>query len=76
MSPDAQNRMLSLLIPQERHPHWNQQLLYHSPPECTERDGFFWISLYDKETNDEPFESFYIPLTFFEQFKPIHLQIL
>jgi len=76
MSPEPQNRMLSLLIPQERHPHWNQQLLYHSPQECTERDGFFWISLYDKETNSNSFEYFYIPMSFFQQFKPIHLQIL
>ena len=31
--PEPQNKLLSLVIPQERHPHWNQQLLYHSPPE-------------------------------------------
>ena len=76
MTPEPQNRLLSLLIPQERHPHWNQQLLYHSPQEWTERDGFFWISLYDKEANSNSFEYFYIPMSFFEQFKPVHLQIL
>lgn len=32
-APEPENRMLSLLIPQERHPHWNQQLLFHSPNE-------------------------------------------
>ena len=76
MSPEPHNRLLSMMIPKERHPHWNQQLLYHNPSECTEREGFFWICLYDKETNSDSFEYFYIPMTFFKQFKPIHLQIL
>ncbi|CAI2385109.1 unnamed protein product [Moneuplotes crassus] len=50
-NPSAEDRMLSLLIPQERHPHWNQQLLYHNPAQSTERDGFFWITLYDRDNN-------------------------
>lgn len=74
-SPEAEDRMLSLLIPQERHPHWNQQLLYHNPRQSNDRDGFFWITLYDKDNNSNPFEYFYIPMKFFKQFKPIHLQI-
>ena len=68
--------MLSTVIPKERHPHWNQQLLYHSPKDCTEKNGFFWVSIFDYETDAAPFEVFYIPMTFFTaNYTPVHLEV-
>jgi hypothetical protein len=34
------------------------------------------VTLYDKDANSDPFDYFYIPMKFFEQFKPVHLQII
>ena len=73
--PEARNKLYSLAVPEERHPHWNQQLLFNNPPECPERDGYFWVALFDKHAAERPYEHFYVPLSFFQAFHPVHLQV-
>jgi hypothetical protein len=47
----------------------------HNPPSSPDAKGFLWISLCDRDLPSPPLERFYVPLTFFENFKPINLEI-
>ena len=78
--PDEYTRIMSVLIESNRHPHWNQQLLFNNPSEVLDLsklttmplltsspDGFFWITLRDRHSI-EPIERFSLPLFVFKAF--------
>ena len=65
--PDEYNKIMSVLVDNTRHPHWNQELLFHNPPEIMDLTGFFWLVFRDKN-QIEPFEKFCIPLYAFKAF--------
>lgn len=65
---------MSVLVENNRHPHWNQQLLFNNPPEVIDLSGFLWITLRDKN-RIEPIEKFNIPLDYFNHFVPVHLEV-
>ena len=73
-SVDPYTRSYSVIVEENRHPHWNQQLIITNPPSSPEIEGFVWISLIDKDIG-EAFDRFFIPLNFFKTFKPIHLEV-
>ena len=73
-SVDAYTKQVSVIKEENRHPHWNQQLLLNNPPAHPEPEGFLWFSFTDN-TVGEPFERFYVPLNYFKTFKPIHLEV-
>lgn len=58
----------------DRHPHWNQQLLITNPPVHPDVGGYIFVSLTDT-TVGQPFERFFIPVTFLKPYKPVHLEI-
>lgn len=72
--PDEYTKIMSLLINDNRHPHWNQQLLFNNPAEVIDLSGFLWVTLKDKNSL-EPIEKFSIPLEYFHPFVPIHMEI-
>ena len=73
-SVDAYTVQYSVIVEDNRHPHWNQQLLLSNPPAHPNVEGFLWVSLTDREVG-QPFERFAIPMNFFKEFKPIHLEV-
>lgn len=52
--PDEFNKVLSVMVENTRHPHWNQELLLNNPPEIMDLSGYFWLSFKDKHQM-EPF---------------------
>lgn len=46
--PDEYNKIMSVLVENTRHPHWNQELLFNNPPEIIDLTGFFWLIFKDK----------------------------
>ena len=72
--PDEYTKIMSVLVEKNRHPHWNQQLLFNNPSEVIDLSGFLWISLRDKNAI-EPIEKFAIPLEYFIPFTPVHLEV-
>lgn len=55
--PDEYTKIMSVLVEKNRHPHWNQQLLFNNPAEVIDLSGYLWISLRDKNAI-EPIEKF------------------
>jgi hypothetical protein len=72
--PDEFNKIMSVLVENTRHPHWNQQLLFHNPPEIQDLNGYFWLIFKDRN-QIEPFEKFNIPLYAFKDYQPVHLEL-
>ena len=72
--PDEYTKIMSVLVEKNRHPHWNQQLLFNNPPEVLDLSGFLWVTLRDKNAI-EPIERFNIPLEYFIPFTPVHLEV-
>ena len=51
-------------------------MLLYNLPSIPDPKGFLWITLKDRDImSDEPFEQFYIPLNFLQNFKPVNLEI-
>ena len=73
--PDEYSKIMSVLVENTRHPHWNQELLFHNPPEVIDLNGFFWLVFRDKN-QIEPFEKFCVPLHALKPFQPVHLEIV
>ena len=65
---------MSVLVESNRHPHWNQEVLFHNPPEILDLSGYFWLIFKDKN-QIEPFEMLSVPLYAFKAFQPVHLEI-
>lgn len=63
-----------MVVEESRHPNWNQQLLIHNPHFEPNAKGFLWVSMLDK--GNTLLDRFFVPLAFFENFKPIHLELL
>lgn len=72
--PDEYTKILSVLVEQNRHPHWNQQLLFNNPADVIDMTGFLWITLRDRHTI-EPIERFCLPLYLFKPYQPVHTEI-
>jgi len=72
--PDEYTKILSVLVEQNRHPHWNQQLLFNNPADVIDMSGFLWITLRDRHTI-EPIERFCLPLYLFKPYQPVHTEI-
>ena len=51
--PEDFNKILSNLIEQNQYPDFNQQLLFHNPPEVKDISGFLWVSMKDKQKLSE-----------------------
>jgi hypothetical protein len=73
-SLDPYTKQYTVIIQENRHPHWNQQLIITNPPANPEVEGFLWFSFTDNIVG-EPFERFYIPVNYFKSYKPIHLEV-
>jgi hypothetical protein len=73
--PDEFNKIMSVLVENTRHPHWNQELLLHNPPEILDLTGYFWMVFKDKNQID-PFEKVCVPLGAFKAFQPIHVELV
>ena len=56
-SVDPYTRQYSVIIDENRHPHWNQQLIINNPPSSPEVEGFLWFSFTDNVVG-EPFERY------------------
>lgn len=66
----------SLIVTENRFPNWNQQMLLVNPPGLAEPTGFVWITVLEGEGGDDQvLEQFYVPVTFFQSFKPVHLEV-
>jgi hypothetical protein len=72
--PDEYTKVMSALVEQNRHPHWNQQLLFNNPADVIDLTGFIWFTLRDKQTI-EPIERFCLPLYMFKPYQPVHTEI-
>ena len=46
--PEDYNKVLSTLVESNQFPDFNQQVLFHNPPEVTDLSGYFWITVKDK----------------------------
>ena len=65
---------MSSLIEQNRHPHWNEQLLFNNPADVIDLTGFIWITFRDRHSI-EPIERFCLPLYLFKPFQPVNVEI-
>ena len=72
--PDEYTKIMSVLVENNRHPHWNQQLLFNNPAEVIDLSGYLWVTLRDKNSI-EPIQKFSIPLDYFRPFTPVHLEV-
>ena len=52
--PEDYNKVLSTLVENNQFPDFNQQLLFHNPPEVNDLSGFFWVTIKDKNRQDDP----------------------
>ena len=70
--PDDDTMMHTLVVEGNRHPVFNQQIMYNAPPEAGELSGYFWIILRDKYVS-QPTEKIVFPANFLVPFKPAHI---
>jgi len=52
--PADSNKVMSVLIENNQFPDFNQQLLLHNPKEVSDVSGFFWLTIKDKNRQDDP----------------------
>ena len=52
--PADGNKVMSVMVENNQFPDFNQQLLLHNPKEVSDVSGFFWITIKDKNRQDNP----------------------
>eukprot|EP00830_Metopus_es_P015123 TRINITY_DN4251_c0_g1_i2.p1 TRINITY_DN4251_c0_g1~~TRINITY_DN4251_c0_g1_i2.p1 ORF type:complete len:500 (+),score=89.87 TRINITY_DN4251_c0_g1_i2:417-1916(+) len=72
--PSSLSLIQTGVVDDNRHPIWNEQLLYNNPPESDKPSGFLWIGLKDKY-NPNLIMTVYIPIELLRPYQPIHLQL-
>lgn len=72
--PPDNEKVRSKVVASNRHPIWNQQLVYTNPSTVNHFNGFFWILLKDKE-DGSILERVKLLTHAMRPFHPLHLQI-
>ena len=62
----------SATIDANRFPVWNNELIFYPPKSVTTLDGFIIFHLRDRYAA-KPLQRFYIPVSAFKPFHPVHL---
>lgn len=52
--PADANKVMSVMVESNSFPDFNQQLLLHNPKEVSDVSGYFWITVKDKNRQDDP----------------------
>ena len=47
-------KVMSVMVENNQFPDFNQQLLLHNPKEVGDVSGFFWVTVKDKNRQDDP----------------------
>jgi len=68
---------MSNLVEQNQYPDFNQQLLFHNPPEINDTSGYLWVSFKDKAKLSETLiGQFQIHIEKLKPFQPLHLEVV
>ena len=68
---------MSNLAESNSYPDFNQQLLFHNPPEVKDISGYFWVTLRDKSKLTEGLiGQFCVPVEALKPFNPLHLEVV
>lgn len=65
----------SLIVPNNRNPIWNYQLIYYNKENAGSIDGFMWAYLKDR-TAAENLETISMPVSAMRAFHPVHLEVV
>lgn len=43
---------MSVMVENNRHPDWNQELLLSNPPDLIDMSGYLWVQFKDRNRNN------------------------
>lgn len=75
--PEDFNKIMSNLVESNAYPDFNQQLLFHNPPEVKDISGYLWVTMKDKsKLSENMISQFSLPIEGLKPFQPLHLEVV